>query len=132
MSNTNATRASDSLLPPVLAGSTAVTTASPAGLYDTVHSATTSTSAASAALGLGTDGKFYVTVQAVGQDCYIAFKLGASAATVTALTGYLIPAGGTACFWIDILLLNYIETIATGSGSIRWYRSSPIYDTNIV
>lgn len=132
MSNTNATRASDSLLPPVLTGSTNASGATSVGTYDTVHSAATSTAAARQALGLGSEGKFFVTVQAVGYDTYIAFKLGTAAATITALTGYLIPAGGSASFWITSSLLNDLETIATGVGSVRWYRSSPVYDNNLI
>jgi hypothetical protein len=126
MSETSASRANDTVLPPRLSGK------------QKVQSAATSTSAASQQLfgtgmtnspvGVVPSGKVFITFYADTSEAYIILKTGASAATVTVNTGLPIGAGQQRDFWIDTTVDTYFEHIAAASGRIYWYVSSSEHD----
>ena len=67
---------------------------------------------------------YYVTMQAITADVYVAFKAASSAATVTTSTGWKIPTGTTVNFVVSSDLHGYFEHIGSTTGSIQWYISS--------
>lgn len=122
MSGTSADRAANTIWPPGL----------PADTVHLVHQMSTSSTAARAALATLTKAKAYVTFCAVTTDCFVAFKLGTAAASVTTTTGYLIPAGQERSWWIDPAVFNDIEAItASAAGTLKWYVSSPLYEGTV-
>lgn len=71
------------------------------------------------------DGKCWVTFY-TDVAVYVAFKLGASAASVTTTTGFPWAANSEHCYFIDSQESDYIEIItATGSGTVSFHISSP-------
>lgn len=110
------TDASDYIFPPLLTGTHAV------------QRVVTGAAAVRAAISGPTTAKCMVTFFALTSDAYVAFKVGTAAATVTAATGYLIPAGAERTFLIDPAIANDVEAIApAGAGVLQWYVSSPLY-----
>lgn len=126
MSETSASRGNDTVLPPRLDGK------------QKVQSVATSTSAASQQLfgsgmtsspvGIVPVGKVFVSFYSDTSEVYIILKTGASSATVTTNTGIPISAGQQRDLWIDAQVDTYFEHIASGSGRVYWYVSSPEYD----
>lgn len=88
-----------------------------------VRNASVTAAAAEVSLG-GVSGMYYVTMQAITADVYVAFKAASSAATVTTSTGWKIPAGTTVNFVVSSDLHGYFEHIGSTTGSIQWYISS--------
>ena len=89
-----------------------------------VRNASVTTSAAEVSLG-GVSGMYYVTMQAITADVYVAFKPATNAsATVTTSTGWKIPAGTSVNFVVSSDLHGAFEHIGSTSGSIQWYISS--------
>lgn len=124
---TAANRAADEVLAPTLGAPRPVTQLS--------------VSAAAAAAGIAfpastypspkhpPNGKTFMSFQAVGGDVYVAFRLSATpsspgAATITTTTGWVIPAGTVAQFFIDPNELNVIEYIGTGTATLKYCASS--------
>lgn len=118
MSGASTERAAATIMPPALTGNNIVRQMS-----------TSNTAARSAIRATATKAKAYVTFCAVTTDCFVAFKLGTVAASVTTTTGYLIPAGQERAWWIDPSLVDDVEAItASAAGTLKWYESSPRYE----
>ena len=125
MSNTFASRAADTLLPPALSSSTGYANKGVTGNNVTQISVTNS--AGETALPMAAGKLCYVSVQNVsgGSSAYVAFKLDAGAASITTTTGWEIPAGTTKDFFLDQSICDTIEHItASGTATLKLYVSS--------
>lgn len=123
MSQTAATKASDTVLPPILTGTIS-------GVSTVPTRVSTSGTAGRSALTLPSgNNKVYVTVAAVSVDVWITFKLGTAAASVTTTTGWPVFAGTKEGYWINPNELNDIEYITAGSaGTMHFMANSPKYE----
>jgi len=123
---TAATKGGDTILPPRLSGKQKV-------VYFTTSNASASkslfgeTAFTGAPAGTTPTGKCYVSFVATGETAYICLSTGSS--TVSATTGWPLAVGAPQGFWIDVSVDTYVSYItASGTGTIRWYVSSPEYD----
>ncbi len=122
---TSAVKAYHTILPPKASGK------------QQVQGNATSTSANSVPLftGLASDsqpeGLVEVTFEAVTYDCYIRLLAAdAVSPSVTANTGMIVKAGQPGVsYWLDVASENHVEFIATGTGYLKWYVSSPDYES---
>lgn len=121
MSNTFATRATDTIWPPALS--------STEGFGNPVTQISVTNSAAETALPtLSGKKQWILTVQNISTSAnpaFVAFKTGSNAATVTSTTGFEIAANSSKDFFINNSLVNYIETISAGTATLKLYISSP-------
>lgn len=72
-------------------------------------------------------GRRYVTFAAMTSDVFVAFKAATSVASVSATTGFPIPAGDEKSWWIDASSF-FLETFSAAPGTLHWYESSPTYE----
>ncbi len=133
MSNTFATRAADSFLPPALSATDGYcsTTTGPGLTGNNVTQLSATSSAQAAVISMAAGKKGYITVQnsnvAGGASVYVAFKKGTAAASVTSTTGYEIPVGVEKSYFFDTDIVNSLEYItATGTGTLKYFVSSPV------
>jgi len=111
-----ATRGCDERTPPMKTGSGAVTS-----------TATSAVAAELDVLGANFAGGAYYSFQIVGADGNIAFKATTGGVTLTVNDGLkLIDGAPPQEFWLTADS-RYLEHVATGGSTIRWWRSSPNY-----
>lgn len=126
MSETSASRAHDTVLPPRLSGKQKVQSASTSAVAASQQ--LFGTGMTSSPVGIVPSGKVFVSFYADTSEAYIILKTGASAASVTVNTGIPIGAGQQRDVWIDTSVDTYFEHIAAGAGRIYWYVSSSEHD----
>lgn len=111
-----ANRGADERTPPKKSGSGAITS-----------TATSGTAAEADILGASFAGGAYYSFQAAGSDASIAFKQTAGGVTLTTGEGLVLLTGQAPQeFWMTADS-RYVEHIAAGPGTLRWWRSSPNY-----
>jgi hypothetical protein len=135
---TFATRAADTFLPPALSSTggycasvaaAGLTQAVPGVVGNNVTQLAVTNVAARAALSIGAGKKGYITIQNLSTSAgtaFVAFKLGAAAATITTTTGWEIPIGTSVSFYLDSDIVNDIETIGASTATLKYYVSSVV------
>lgn len=124
MSNTFASRAADTFLPPALSSSegyAALVTG------NNVTNVSVTNSAAEVALPFGAGKAGYLTIQNLSTSAnpaFVAFKTGTSVAAITTTTGYEIPAGVEKSWFVDKDICDFMEHISAGTASLKMYVSS--------
>lgn len=124
MSQTSAARAAETILPPVRVGVTV------SGMNTAVNSNNATTTAWRSALTAPTGSKkYYLTVAALTQNVFVAFKNNTATATVSSTSGWPIPAGTQQSFWINPNEISDMEYVAAANTAVvYWYVSSPGYE----
>ncbi len=75
------------------------------------------------------EGKVMLTFEAGTTDCYIRLRGDAGAAGTTAANGMIVKAGQPGVtYWVDSLVDLFVDHLATGAGTLKWYVASPVYD----
>lgn len=125
MSNTFASRAADTFLPPALSSTTGY-----ASLVtgNNVTQISVTNSAGETALPFGAKKQGYLTIQNLSSSlapAFVALKLDAGTASITTTTGWEIPVGQERSWFVDKDICDSIEHItASSTATLKMYVSS--------